>query len=127
MKVTTPSVTEVKRCRVRITIDQVGNYWTLLIFHALANGACRYMEIKRAIGNVSQRSLTQTLRDMERDGYVARQVYPTSPPKVEYRLTTLGQSLLNAMRNLVTWAGAHLDEVIESRKKYDEIGGGKAG
>ncbi len=119
MKVTAPSVAEVKRCRVRVTIDQVGNYWTLLIFHALANGAGRYMEIKRAIGDVSQRSLTQALRDMERDGYVARKVYPTSPPKVEYCLTALGQSLLKAMGKLVIWADAHLGEVIESRKKYD--------
>ena len=121
MKVTTPNLADAKRCRVRITIDQVGNIWTLLVFHALANGSLRFMEIKRAIGTISQRSLTQALRDLERDGYLARKVYPTSPPKVEYRLTPLGQSLLKAMRSLLLWAGAHLDEVIESRKKYDEI------
>jgi DNA-binding HxlR family transcriptional regulator len=121
MKVTMPDLTETKRCRIRITIDQVGNFWTLLIFHVLANGSLRFMEIKRAIGTVSQRSLTQALRDLERDGYLERKVYPTSPPKVEYRLTPLGRSLLKAMGNLVRWAGAHLDEVIASRKKYDEI------
>lgn len=119
-KVTRPTLADVKRCRVRITIDQVGNYWTLLIFHVLANGSLRFMEIKRGIGTISQRSLTQALRDLERDGCLGRTVYPTSPPKVEYRLTPLGQSLLKAMRSLMLWAGAHLDEVIESRKRYDD-------
>jgi len=106
---------------VRITIAQAGNYWTLLVFHALGNarsGALRYMEIKRAIGTVSQRSLTQGLRDLERDGFVQRKVYPTSPPKVEYRLTQLGESLLKAMRGLVMWAGDHLDEVMKCRKEF---------
>lgn len=120
MKAAVPSLADAKRSRVRITIDQIGNNWTLLIFHALADGSRRYMEIKRAIGTISQRSLTQALRDLERDGYVARKVYPTSPPKVEYRLTLLGQSLLKAMKNLLLWSNAHLDEVIEARKKYDK-------
>jgi DNA-binding HxlR family transcriptional regulator len=79
------------------------------------------MELKRAIGSISQRSLTQALRDLERDGYLARKVYPTSPPKVEYRLTSLGQSLLKPIRGLMDWAGAHLAEVIESRRKYDAL------
>jgi DNA-binding HxlR family transcriptional regulator len=124
MKVTTrPTLADAKRSRVRITIDQVGNYWTLMIFHALAGGSLRYMELKRAIGTVSQRSLTEALRNLERDGYVARKVHPTSPPKVEYWLTPLGKSLLKPMLKLVAWAGAHLDEVIASRKRYDEVSG----
>jgi len=90
MKVTTPTLADAKQCRLRITIDQVGNYWTVLIFHALSNGSLRFMEIKRAIGTISQRSLTQALRDLEREGYVARKVYPTSPPKVEVPPDTVG-------------------------------------
>jgi DNA-binding HxlR family transcriptional regulator len=120
MKVTAPTLEHAKRCCVRITIDQVGNYWTLLIFHALANGSQRYMEMKRAIGTVSQRSLTQALRDLERDGYVQRTVYPTSPPKVSYGLTSLGKSLWKAMAGVVRWADTHLAEVVEARKTYDK-------
>jgi DNA-binding HxlR family transcriptional regulator len=120
MKVTGPTVEQAKRCSVRITIDRVGNYWTLLIFHALANGSQRYMEMKRAIGTVSQRSLTQALRDLERDGYVRRTVYPTSPPKVSYGLTPLGKSLWKVMAGVVRWADTHLEEVVEARKTYDK-------
>ena len=125
-KVTAPTLADAKRSDVRVTIAQAGNHWTLLIFHALGNaaqGSLRYMEIKRAIGTISQRSLTQALRDLERDGYVARKVYPTSPPKVEYRLTELGRSLLKAMRSLVVWASQHLEEVSESRERYDQSNG----
>ena len=75
--------------------------------------------MKRAIGTVSQRSLTQALRDLERDGYVERTVYPTSPPRVSYRLTPLGKSLRKAMSSVVRWADTHLPEVIEARKAYD--------
>ena len=116
-----PTVAEAKRRRVRITIAQVGNNWTLLVFHALASGPLRFMELKRAIGSISQRSLTQALRDLERDGYLARKVYPTSPPKVEYRLTSLGQSLLKPIRSLMDWSEVHLAEVMESRRTYDAL------
>jgi DNA-binding HxlR family transcriptional regulator len=78
------------------------------------------MEMKRAIGAVSQRSLTQALRDLERDGYVARTVYPSSPPKVSYRLTPLGKSLWKAMSHVVHWAETHLPEVLEARAAYDK-------
>ena len=78
------------------------------------------MEMKRAIGTVSQRSLTQALRDLERDGYVQRTVYPTSPPKVSYSLTPLGKSLWKAMAVLVRWTDTHLAEVVEARKSYDK-------
>lgn len=120
-KVTT--MAEARRCRVRITIAGVGNNWTLLIFHSLGGApqsSQRYMELSRAIPTISRRSLTQALRDMERDGYVARKVHPTSPPKVEYRLTALGKSLLRPMRILVLWASEHLEEVVSARREYDK-------
>lgn len=120
INVTTPGLADAMHSRVRITIDRVGNTWTLLVFHALADGPLRYMELKRALGKVSQRSLTQALRDLERDGYVARNVHATSPPNVEYRLTPLGKSLLQPMKTLVRWAGAHLEEVTRSRAQYDQ-------
>jgi DNA-binding HxlR family transcriptional regulator len=120
MKVTAPDIAKAKTTCLRITIQQVGNYWTLLIFHALAKGELRYMDLKRAIGNVSQRSLTQALRDLERDGYLTRKVFPSSPPKVEYRLTPLGQSLVRAMRSLVVWAAAHSDDIKSARARFDK-------
>jgi DNA-binding HxlR family transcriptional regulator len=119
MKVTARKGEQARHCRVRITIDEVGNYWTLLVLQTLANGSQRYMEIRRAIRTVSQRSLTQALRDLERDGYVQRTVYPTSPPKVSYELTPLGKSFWKAATGLVHWADMHLAKVIAARKAYD--------
>ena len=77
------------------------------------------MELKRAIGDITQRVLTQTLRNLEHDGYVARKVYPTSSPTVEYWLTARGESLLKPMAKLVEWANAHFDEEMDSRRRFD--------
>ncbi len=77
------------------------------------------MEVKRAIGDITQRVLTQTLRGLERDGYVTRTVRPTSPPTVEYRLTKMGDSLLKPMSKLVGWANEHFDQVLEARRRHD--------
>jgi len=74
--------------------------------------------VKRAIGDISPRMLAQTLRTLERDGYVARKVHPTIPPKVEYRLTTLGRSLFGKIEALVDWAAANHDRVRAARAAY---------
>ena len=79
----------------------------------------RFMDVKRSIGDITQRVLTQTLRKLERDGYVNRQVYPTSPPTVEYWLTPLGESLLEPMGKLMLWANKHFDEIAKNRKRFD--------
>ena len=81
----------------------------------------RFMDVKRSIGDITQRVLTQTLRELERDGYVNRRVYPTSPPTVEYWLTPMGQSLLEPMGNLVVWANGHFDKVMAARKRFDGL------
>lgn len=108
-----------KTCPVRNVLDKVGDKWSLLVMLSLHGRRRRYMEVKRAIGDITQRVLTQTLRNLERDGYVARRVYPTSPPAVEYRLTPLGESLLRQVNHLVAWARDHYEEVLQARRRYD--------
>ena len=79
----------------------------------------RFGELKRAIPDISQRMLTQTLRDLQRDGYVARQVFPTTPPAVEYRLTDLGRSLMVPLAGLVDWAVRTRGEIEAARAAFD--------
>jgi len=118
-KVTGSPLANVASCPIRNVLDHVGSKWSLLVLFALRGGCLRFMELKRAIGDITQRVLTQTLRSLERDGYVIRTVHPTSPPTVEYRLTQMGESLLKPMSGLVAWANQHFDQVVDSRKRYD--------
>lgn len=105
-------------CPVRDVLDCIGDKWSLLALIALSEGTLRFTEVKRAIGDISQRMLAQTLRTLERDGYVSRKVYPTIPPKVEYTLTSLGSSLLDTMQPLVDWAGRNHEKVRKARSNY---------
>jgi len=107
-----------QRCPVRDVLDCIGDRWSLLALLALAGGTLRFTELKRAIGDISQRMLAQTLRALERDGYVSREVYPTIPPKVEYTLTELGESLLARVKPLIRWADENHDRVRRARKAY---------
>ena len=118
-EVTDSMLANVKACPIRNVLDKVGNKWSLLVMLALQGRRRRFMEVKRSIGDITQRVLTQTLRKLERDGYVARQAYPTSPPTVEYWLTPLGESLLKPMANLIAWANAHFDQVLGCRQQFD--------
>lgn len=113
-------LSDVPNCPIRNVLDKVGNKWSFLVMVALNDRKLRFMELKRLIGDITQRVLTQTLRNLECDGYVARKVYPTSPPTVEYWLTPLGKSLLKPMFTLVQWANAHFDEVKKARETYDQ-------
>lgn len=106
------------RCPVRDVLDCVGDRWSLLTLLALADGTLRFTEVKRAIGDISQRMLAQTLRTLERDGYVSRRVYATVPPKVEYTLTDLGESLLRKVTPLIHWANEHHGHVRKARRSY---------
>lgn len=108
-----------KTCPIRNVLDHVGDKWSLLVLLCLEARPRRFMEVQRDIGDITRRVLTQTLRKLERDGYVARRVYPTSPPAVEYRLTPLGQSLLQQMHRLITWARDHYEAVLASRRHHD--------
>ncbi len=107
------------QCPVRDVLDRVGDKWSVLIVAALAEGPQRFSALAREIPDVSRRMLTETLRDLERDGMLIRTVYPTKPPSVTYELTPLGQELLAAMAPLIAWAGKRHDTVKRARQAYD--------
>jgi DNA-binding HxlR family transcriptional regulator len=107
-----------ERCPVRDVLDRIGDRWSLLALIALAGGTLRFTEVKRAIGDISQRMLAQTLRSLVQDGYASRRVYPTVPPKTEYTLTPLGQSLLERVAPLVRWAEENHSRVRKARRAY---------
>ena len=105
-------------CPVRQVLDQVGDKWTTLIIMLLDESPARFNALRRAIPDISQRMLAQTLRGLERDGYVTREVHATVPPKVEYTLTALGESLLAKVTPLIRWADDNHDRVRRARKAY---------
>jgi DNA-binding HxlR family transcriptional regulator len=107
-------------CRaVSEVLARVGDKWTVLVVHGLGSGKKRFSEIKRSLGSISQRMLTLTLRELERDGLVTRTVYPSIPPRVEYELTKLGHSLLEPVSALSLWARQNRPAVQEARKRFD--------
>ena len=109
-----------EECRaVSEVLARVGDKWTILVVNELGNGPHRFNEIRRALGSISQRMLTLTLRNLERDGLVTRTVFPTIPPKVEYELTTLGRSLLVPVSGIGLWARQNRSAIQEARKRFD--------
>ncbi|WP_051466684.1 winged helix-turn-helix transcriptional regulator [Actinomadura oligospora] len=106
-------------CRLRDVLDRVGDKWSVLVMALLGDGPLRYSELQRGIEGISQRMLTLTLRSLERDGLVVRDVTPTSPPRVDYSLTPVGRTLSTEVASLIRWADAHIDYVAESRDTYD--------
>ena len=105
---------------VNEVIGRVADKWTMIVLDVLAeHGELRFTRLGELSGGVSQKMLTQTLRQMERDGLVIRTVHPVIPPKVEYRLTDLGHSLSEAFCGVWTWAEAHLDRIEAARQAFD--------
>lgn len=112
-------------CRaVSSILARVGDKWTVLIVVLLGDGPKRFNEIRRMVGGISQRMLTFTLRGLERDGLVTRTVFPTTPQRVDYELTTLGSTLWEAVEPLSSWARAHVGEILTSREQFDQKGAG---
>jgi DNA-binding HxlR family transcriptional regulator len=108
------------RCReMSGVLTIVGDKWTVMIVMVLIERPRRFNEIKRTIGGISQQMLTRTLKALERDGMVSRTVHPTVPPQVEYALTALGHSLSKPLRDLGSWASAHLEQIQANRSSYD--------
>ncbi|MDJ1158474.1 helix-turn-helix domain-containing protein [Chelatococcus sp. SYSU_G07232] len=105
-------------CPVRDVLDRIGDRWSLLVLMELRDGAMRFTALKRAIGDISQRMLAQTLRRLEQDGFVSRTVEPTIPPRVDYALTPLGRSLLGPLVSLVEWADENHAAVWAARRAY---------
>ena len=106
-------------CPVRGVLDKLGDKWSMLVILELSAGEHRFSELRRRIPDISQKMLTQTLRILQRDGLIAREVFPTVPPAVSYGLTAMGQSLLEPFGALVAWADRHHGAVIESRARFD--------
>ncbi len=106
-------------CEVRQILDRVADKWSLLVVALLERRTMRFSELRREIDGVSQRMLTVTLRNLERDGLVQRTVYPVVPPRVEYRLTELGCTLLGTIQSLVDWTERHQEQVALARAAFD--------
>ena len=103
-------------CPSRLVLDRIADKWTALIVQILARGTLRHSELKRQIGDISQKMLTQTLRSLERDGLVRRKVHPDASPKVEYTLTPLGRTLIEPLNGLCRWTEKHLPELEANRR-----------
>ncbi|MEU4547474.1 winged helix-turn-helix transcriptional regulator [Nonomuraea dietziae] len=106
-------------CPSRAALDRIADKWTALIMGALGTGTMRYAELRQTVEGISEKMLTQTLRALERDGLVARTVYPTVPPKVEYRLTDLGRTLETPLAAVRDWAERYINDVNDARVRYD--------
>lgn len=107
------------QCPVRDVLDRIGDKWTTLILIILGIKPHRFSDIRRAIPDISKRMLTQSLRNLERDGMVTRHVFPTKPPSVEYRLSALGISVLEPLAGLVKWAEGNHSAIRDAREQFD--------
>lgn len=106
-------------CPVRNVLSRVGDKWSMLVLFTLESGNNqRFKELQRNIPDISQKMLTTTLKMLEGDGLIHREVFPEIPPRVEYSLTEKGQSLLPLINNLLSWASANMEDIIASRKQY---------
>jgi len=107
-------------CRaVSEVLSRVGGKWTVLVVSTLGDGPKRFNELRKALGSISQRMLTLTLRALERDGLVTRTVLPSNPPRVDYELTRLGRSLLEPVSELGAWARKNRVTIEDARKRFD--------
>lgn len=107
-------------CPSRRLLDRIGDRWTVLVVGALDPGPQRFGALAARVGGISQKMLAQTLRSLERDGFVTRTVFPEIPPRVEYELTALGRSLQAPLRALEEWAIANMTEVVQHEHDYEE-------
>jgi len=113
-------------CPIRNVLSRVGDKWSLLVLYSLrgpsrasgqAHNSVRFKELQRMIPDISQKSLTQTLRTLEEDGFVHREVFPEVPPRVEYNLTERAYSFLPLVENMIAWAKENMEEIIADRDK----------
>lgn len=127
MSVTHTDVRDTASCEIRELLDRFADKWSLLVVELLGESGRRFGELHRAIEGISQRMLTLTLRNLERDGLVLRTVHPVVPPRVDYALTPLGRSLLTITEPLVSWTREHRDEIADARIAYDSEASNGAG
>jgi DNA-binding HxlR family transcriptional regulator len=112
-------VSEPSACHAREVLQRVGDKWSVYVIDLLGQGTKRFSELHRSIDGITARMLTVTLRGLERDGIVTRTIHPVIPPRVDYALTPMGQTLLDTIGRLVTWTGSHLPEIEAARAAYD--------
>jgi DNA-binding HxlR family transcriptional regulator len=110
---------EPSSCRAREVLQRVGDKWSVYVIDLLGQGTKRFTELHRSIDGITARMLTVTLRGLERDGIVTRTIHPVIPPRVDYALTPMGQTLLTTIGQLVTWADSHVSEIEAARAAYD--------
>ena len=107
------------KCPIRDVLERMGDRWSMLVLFVLCDkGKLRFSVLKREIGDISQRMLSQTLRRLEQDGLLSRTAHATVPPRVDYELTQLGQSFLKPMHELLRWAQKNHSRVHEAREAY---------
>jgi DNA-binding HxlR family transcriptional regulator len=105
-------------CAVRDVLDRIADRWSLLVLLRLERGTLRFSDLRRAVGDISQRMLSQTVRRLEEDGLIGREVHPSVPPRVDYSLTELGVSLLEPIRHMVAWAESNHTQIREARTVF---------
>lgn len=106
-------------CPIRNVLSRVGDKWSMLVLFTLeSNDNQRFKELQRNIPDISQKMLTATLKMLEADGLIRREVFPEVPPRVEYSLTKKGKSLLPLIDNLLSWASENMEDIIESRRRF---------
>lgn len=110
----------VATCPSRTSLARIANKWTAMIVIALDGGPLRFGALREAVDGISGKVLTETLRDLERDGLLSRTMYNEMPPRVEYELTPLGQTLRQPLTALGRWAEKHIEDVLIAREEYDE-------
>lgn len=108
-----------KHCPTRLVLDRIADKWTTLVVGLLEERPQRFSELQRHIEGISQKMLTQTLRELERDGLVIRTVYAQVPPRVEYQLTPLGRTLCEPIAAIRSWAEANIGEIAQAQQVYD--------
>jgi DNA-binding HxlR family transcriptional regulator len=108
-----------RTCPSRNVLDVLANKWTTLIVPVLRGGPVRFGELRRRLDGITQKSLTESLRRLERDGLVTRTQYPTIPPRVEYALTDLGLRACDLLEGMRQWAEHNLHQVLEARARFD--------
>ncbi|MEM7553772.1 MAG: helix-turn-helix domain-containing protein [Cyanobacteria bacterium P01_A01_bin.84] len=107
-------------CPTQQTLDIIASKWSVIVLYCLAYKSRRYSEIQRSIEGISQKVLTQTLRNLERNGLIQREVYPQIPPQVEYSLTPLGETLISPLLEIAQWSKENFPEILSARDRYDQ-------
>ncbi len=119
LPITVTNKVEAARCPIRTVLSRATGKWQMLILLALQDGALRFGQVKRTLGDITQRVLTENLRTLERDGYLTRTVHPGPPVAVFYELTPLGRSYVDVLEPLALWSAEHCETVAEARAEYD--------